>query len=326
MPFPILADGEQHFLVPASSSGLNLFLRRLATDRPAAERRGVVLYVHGATFPSGLSIAHRFDGRSWRDALRAAGFDVWGLDLIGFGHSDRDPAMDAAADANPPLCLAADATAQLEDAVRFILRHEGCATLSLLAHSWGTMVAGRFAGAHPDLVERIVMFGPITRRESSGATQRPDGPAWRLITAQDQWTRFVEDVPAHESPVLSRRHFDDWARRYLESDPASASRDPPAVKTPSGPFVEILRAWHGEVPYDPALVRAPVAIIRGAWDGLVTDADARWLFDALAAAPSKRDIKIARGTHLMHLETARLALWQESIAFLSGGDIAAMLG
>jgi hypothetical protein len=27
----------------------------------------VVLYVHGATFPSAVSIAHRFDGRSLRD-------------------------------------------------------------------------------------------------------------------------------------------------------------------------------------------------------------------------------------------------------------------
>jgi hypothetical protein len=36
-----------------------------------------VLYVHGATFLSALSIAHRFDGKSWRDALGKAGCDVW---------------------------------------------------------------------------------------------------------------------------------------------------------------------------------------------------------------------------------------------------------
>jgi hypothetical protein len=34
----------------------------------------------------------------------------------------------------------------------------------------------------------------------------------------------------------------------------------------------------------------------------------------------KRDIKIGRGTHLMHLETMRLALWGESINFLDGAD------
>jgi hypothetical protein len=92
------------------------------------------------------------------------------------------------------------------------------------------------------------------------------------------------------------------------------------VKIPTGPFTDILHAWHGELAYDPALVQAPVAIIRGEWDGLSGDEDARWLFDALTAAPIKRDIKISRGTHLMHLETMRMALYKESVAFLMGND------
>jgi hypothetical protein len=94
------------------------------------------------------------------------------------------------------------------------------------------------------------------------------------------------------------------------------------VKVPSGPFIEILRAWHGELAYEPACVRAPVAIIRGAWDGLVADADARWLFDSFSRSPMRRDVKIGRGTHLMHLEAMRPALWRESVAFLLGDDVA----
>jgi hypothetical protein len=43
-------------------------------------------------------------------------------------------------------------------------------------------------------------------------------------------------------------------------------------------------------------------------------------FDAFSAAPIKRDIKISRGTHLMHLETMRRALYRESVAFLEGDD------
>jgi len=64
-----------------------------------------------------------------------------------------------------------------------------------------------------------------------------------------------------------------------------------------------------------------VAIIRGEWDGLMLDDDAKWLFDALNNAPEKRDIKISRGTHLMHLETMRHALWRESINFLRGDNV-----
>jgi hypothetical protein len=63
-----------------------------------------------------------------------------------------------------------------------------------------------------------------------------------------------------------------------------------------------------------------VAIIRGEWDGYCTDADAHWLFNAFTASRLRRDIKIGRATHLMHLETMRYALYRESIAFLGGGD------
>lgn len=48
--------------------GGSLFLRRLPPSRTVA-CAGIVLYVHGGTFPSALSIAHRIDGRSWRDSL-----------------------------------------------------------------------------------------------------------------------------------------------------------------------------------------------------------------------------------------------------------------
>jgi hypothetical protein len=144
------------------------------------------------------------------------------------------------------------------------------------------------------------------------------------VTLDDQWARFVEDTPPDQAPVLSRSHFEEWGERYLDSDPESRSRDPAGVKIPSGPFADILHAWHGQLAYDPALVHAPVAIVRGEWDGLIPDEDARWLFDAFSASPIKRDIKINRGTHLMHLEAMRYALYRESIAFLMPGDEAPM--
>jgi pimeloyl-ACP methyl ester carboxylesterase len=172
------------------------------------------------------------------------------------------------------------------------------------------------AGQQPDTVDRLVLFGPIARRDPPRYLPRPNGPAWRPISAEAQWERFIEDVPADEAPVLARAEFDDWAERYLASDPGSALRSPPAVAVPSGPFVEILRSWHGELPYDPALVRAPVCLLRGEWDGLATDADARWLFGAFRNVPEKRDVMLGRGTHLMHLEANRAALWRELVAFL----------
>jgi pimeloyl-ACP methyl ester carboxylesterase len=321
-----LEPRETHHWIEGPNDGLRLFLRHLpakaTTDGPVR----VVLYVHGATFPSALSIAHRFDGYSWRDALCDAGFDVWGFDFNGFGHSDRYPEMKAPPDAHPPLCRAADASRQVEAAVRFILDHHAVPCLSIISHSWASMPVCGLAGTQAGLVDRLVLFGPIARRPPRRYERAPSAPAWRIVTPEDQRVRFVEDVPPGETPVLSRAHFAEWGERYLDSDPDSRSRDPAGVKIPTGPFADILRAWHGELPYDPARVTVPVAIIRGAWDGLIPDEDARWLFDAFTSSAIKRDIKIARGTHLMHLEATRYALYRETNAFLLGGDEVPMPG
>jgi pimeloyl-ACP methyl ester carboxylesterase len=293
--------------IPSPNPGLHLFLRHMPPTQGTTER-GIVLYVHGGTFPSALSIAYRFDGRSWRDELCDAGFHVWGLDFHGFGQSDPYPD----ADPNTPLGRTEDSSRQLQHAVRFILDHHSRPNLSLVAHSWGSMVAGHLAGRCPDLIGRMVFFGPIARR--APLTDPAKLPAWRLISLQDQWDRFTADVPPGEPPVLSRNHFAEWGQAYLDSDPASRDRNPPAVKTPSGAFQDIFDAWAGQFPYDPALIQAPTAIIRGAWDSLCTDADAAWLTTAI---PHAQDVVLPRATHLMHLEENRYVLYRETEAFLT---------
>lgn len=170
---------------------------------------GSVLYVHGATFPSELSIAHRFEGYSWRDALCEAGFDVWGFDFLGYGYSDRYPEMNEPPYSNSPLCSAADEAMQLEAVTRFILKQHAIAALSIISHSWASMPVCQFASQHPTMVERIVLFAPIARRPPRRYEKPPTAPAWRVVTVEDQWARFVEDVPTHEPPVLSRAHFEE---------------------------------------------------------------------------------------------------------------------
>jgi pimeloyl-ACP methyl ester carboxylesterase len=310
---------EAHFRIAGPLAGLRLFLRYMPPRASVTGAAKVALYVHGGTFPSAVSIAHRFDGYSWRDALCAAGFHVWGLDFHGFGQlSDPYPEMAEPADRHAPLGDADIASRQLEAAIRFIAAHHGAERISLLAHSWGTIVAGHLAGRCPELVDRLVFFGPIAQRPRQGEPQRL--PAWRLITLKDQWDRFVADVPAGEPPVLDKGHFAEWGERYLDVDADSRVRTPASVKVPTGAFQDIFDAWAGALAYDPGRVHAPVAIIRGEWDSLCNDADARWLFDSLSASPLRRDIKIGRATHLMHLEANRHALYRETEAFLAGGD------
>ena len=321
--FSKLDAREEHFKISSHRDGLFLFLRYLPPPARQTEPVGnVVVYVHGGTFPSGLSIAHRFDGRSWRDELAAAGFHCWGLDFHGFGRlSDPYPEMAEPAEKHPPLGRADDAGRQLEQAVRFICTHHQVTRISLIAHSWGSIVSGLVAGRCPELVDRLVIFGPISWRERRNTPQRL--AAWRLISLKDQWDRFVADVPPGEPPVLSKRHFDEWGEAYLGIDPESRTRSPPAVKTPSGAFQDIYDAWAGELAYDPGLIQAPVAIIRGEWDTMSTEQDAKWLFEAMKSSSIRRTITISRATHLMHLEESRYALYRETETFLRGYDTVA---
>src|SRR5271163_607671 len=81
--------------------------------RCAAGTGRAVLYVHGATFPSALSVGYRFGGRSWGDHLLAHGFDVWAFDFAGFGGSARYSQMSEPPNGMMPLGRSAEAAVQI---------------------------------------------------------------------------------------------------------------------------------------------------------------------------------------------------------------------
>lgn len=153
---------------------------------------------------------------------------------------------------------------------------------------------------------------------SSGAL--PILPGYQDVSLEDQWSRFQSEVPEGESTVFPDEAFARWARAYLDTDPASRSRNPLSVRVPMGPMADIVQAHHGTFPYDPAQVRCPVLIVRGEWDSLCTDADAQWLWRAFCGAPWKRDVKLSRGTHVMHLEAHRHRLHQAVECFLQADN------
>jgi len=297
--------------LPATASHPALHLRR---QRASGAARGAALYVHGATFPSALSLFFRFDGRSWADALNAAGFDAWGFDFAGYGESGRYPAMLQGADAAPPLGRVDAAERQLASALQAVRRLavEGL-PVHLIAHSWGTLAALRCAPAFADALASLTLFGPVVHRD--GPSEPVSASAWRTLTIWEQYRRFIADVPRGEPHVLLDRHIEAWAGAYLATDPASASREPPAVQVPAGPGVDIAALWSGEPLVDASRVRTPTLLVRGAWDSVCDDRDAARLLRSMTGADA-RDRVIARGTHLMHLETGRVDLHRVVNEFL----------
>jgi alpha-beta hydrolase superfamily lysophospholipase len=293
--------------LPATTSDPALHLRR---QRTSGTPRGAALYVHGATFPSALSLFFRFDGRSWADALNVAGFDAWGFDFAGYGESQRYPAMRQPAQAAPAVGRVDAAERQLATALHAVRRLAGeRLPVHLIAHSWGTLVALRCAPAFADALASLTLFGPVVQRDmrGDGSPDAASAPAWRTLTIWEQYRRFIADVPRGEPHVLLDRHIQAWAAAYLATDPASASREPPAVQVPAGPGVDIAALWSGEPLVDVSRVRTPTLLVRGAWDPVCDDRDAARLLRSMTGAPA-RDLVLAKGTHLMHLETGRTEL------------------
>jgi len=336
--------GEEHFLVPFGTGGLQLFLRHLPASHRAtndtadvatrATTNGAigattdgaksVLFVHGATFPSALAAAFPFGGHSWMEDLSRAGIDSWALDFMGYGGSDRYPQMSDPAATGAPLLRAEEASRQIEAAMRFIRDQQHIQKVSIIAHSWGTLPSGLFATLHPELMDRLVLFGPVAQRhEQPGKDSANEAaPAWN-VTVEAQRKRFYGYVPRGEAPVLAASDMVLWGPAYLATDPSSAQRTPPSVRVPYGPLADLDSAWTGHFPYDPARIRVPVLIVRGEWDDVTTNKDAHWLYESLRNAPIKRDVIISRGTHVMHLEASRSQLYREVQTFVEGADQAA---
>jgi pimeloyl-ACP methyl ester carboxylesterase len=291
---------QQTFRIAATAEYPSLFVRR----RPRIGSPAV-LYVHGATFPSALSVGFDFGNGSWMDDWNARGFDAWAFDFAGFGCSGRYAAMNEPADRHSPLCRAPEAARQIASVLELIDRETGAARVSLVAHSWGGAPAALAAIAQPERIDRLVLFAPIARR--AGGTVPASLPAWADITNEAQYKRFVEDVPKDHAPVLEG--FNTWAPAYLASDPGAAARTPPAVRVPYGPAADNIEARAGQAAWNPARITQPLTIVRGAWDSLCLDNDAAMILDAATAAPNRRDCKLDAGTHLMHLETGRHALY-----------------
>jgi len=310
------AGTESFRIAGPIATGLELFVLH-QPPVPESATRGAVLYMHGATFPCNLAVGFKFDEPSWMDDLAQAGFDVWAFDFHGYGGSSRYTEMAEPPSAHPPLGRATVAVEQIDTVVRFVLERTNRKRLHLIAHSWGTQPAGLFASQYPERADRLVFFAPILQRNMTNLPSPNTAPAYRLWTVDDQWHRFVEDVPKDHPPVLLKRHFERWALAYLASDPASATRTPPAVMTPGGPNADIFASWSGELAYTPAAIGASTLPVRGEWDSLCTDADAGWLRSAFRRDTALRDVKIPQATHLMHLEEGRFDLHRATREFLT---------
>ena len=273
--------------VASGRAGLSLLLRNKRVDEDAPP----LLFVHGATYPSTVTFDYALDGVSWMDTLANAGFDVWCVDLLGYGGSDRPVAMAAPANDAGPVGDTLEAVADVKRSVAYILVTRRSPALDLIGYSWGTAIGGQVAVECPALVRRLVLAGALW--VPNGPMQvAVDGPlgAYRRVTAEATVKRWTVNIDAAQQAAIGTASSREiWAQAAIASDPESARHHPAALRAPTGVVKDVTEYWmQGRPTYDPAGISCPTLVVFGEWDQETTPEQGRAVFARLTGTASRR--------------------------------------
>ncbi|HTB88849.1 MAG TPA: alpha/beta fold hydrolase [Steroidobacteraceae bacterium] len=315
---PAMKVIEETLHVQGPIKGLKLGLRHASLTTPITQHaRPVVLILHGAGVPVSGNPDFPLAGHSLMTALAEKGLDVWGLDYYGFGESDRYPEMSQSADSHAPLGRAEECADQVDAVMSFLKQDRHIDRIMLIGDSGGSLVAGVFATRRPNLVSRLILFGPETPY-TDGPPTNSVLPAYIFVAPADLWGQFADWAQTAGKPdVLDANAYRAWAETYLHSDPTSATRAPPTVKIPNGRAADTADIERGRFTYDPGAIRAPTLIVMGEFDAIATLPGAEWLLKSLQQAPERRLVVIGHGSHTIQYETERTQLYRVIADFLN---------
>lgn len=311
---------SESYHVPARDPGIQLYVRN---KRPEAMSTftpdRIVLFVHGATYPSETAFDLQLDGLSWMDYIAQRGYDVYLMDVRGYGRSTRPSEMAQPAQESRPIVHTEVAVKDFGTVVDHILARRGVPKLSLLAWSWGTVIAGAYTAQNNDKVERLVLYAPVWLRQTPSLV-RVAGPlgAYRTVTMDAARQRWLTGVAADkQKDLIPKGWFESWWEANLQADPVGAGQTPPVVRAPNGVVEDGLRYWAADTRYyDASKIRVPVLLVHAEWDADTPAYMSQALFVRLTDAPAKRYVVIGEGTHTVIVERNRMHLFREVQLFL----------
>jgi len=312
----------EEIAVPAFDPRIKIYVRnKRPTDMRAFHPERTLLFVHGSTYPSHTTFDLKLGGTSWMDYIAERGFDVYLLDLRGYGKSTRPKEMDDKPDANPAIVRGVTAIEDISAVVDFVLKRRKIAKLNLLGWSWGTTLMATYTTQNPSKVQRLVLYAPQWVRTSPSPVQAGPGPigAYRTVRKDQARGRWLNGVPEEKKETLiPAGWFETWVNTTWATDPVGASMDPPVLRAPNGTVQDTAEYWSAGKPYyDPAKIAVPTLITVAEWDRDNPPALSQALFPLLVNAPDRRLVLLPEGTHSIMMEKNRLSLFKSVQAFLT---------
>lgn len=322
--------------VPANAGKhVELFVREKVQSRRGG-KVPVVLMVHGATQSTVTSFDLRFENYSWMDYLARAGFDVFAMDVTGYGLSPRpmmdNPCNTATSDqqsylipkplAQPcspsyPFRLTTSQSDwdEIDTVVDYISQRRGVDKVNLIGWSLGGPRMGGYAARHPEKVDKLFLYAPIYDRLEPGnppvVLPEPGVPlSVRTISSFiSTWNSQVkcanQFTPAiREAISATILEFDPlgstWGTEDLWRAPAQNTR------------------W-GWNPTFANQVKVPTLVIRGDLDTQAPAAQVQNLLADLVAVPQKVFVHVACAAHQLVWENQHMALLDASVEWFTYG-------
>jgi len=323
-----------HISTLAANAGqkVALHVHRKVAAQPAAGVNAadrVVLFVHGATTPGTAAFGFDHKDYNWMAFLARSGFDVWAMDMSGYGSSPR-PMMDDPCNVDPKQQelllkrpLAAPCAAhypvkfktirsdwdEIDSVVDHIRRTTGAAKVSIVGWSAGGPRVGGYVALHPDKVNRVVFYAPGAPRPGFTPAERPEAGFPVALQTRGRLEKDRWDPDVRCSGQVEPGVRDALWTQVMQWDPVGASWGPEegVMRAPT-----MMNGWSTEQANS---LKMPVMVIVGEYD--VPD-QRRTVYEAAGSA-DKVFVKVACASHFMLWEKQHKVLHDASLQWLRDG-------
>lgn len=286
-------------------------------ERTAGDNDRIILLIHGSTFPAAVAFDLDHPGASMMQALARKGWDVFALDLEGYGDSTKPPSMEHPdlfpqdiGPVRPNVSLA-----DVDRAVDFIRALRGVQRISLLGWSAGAMLeVPQMAITQEDKISKIVLMGarwkgwPDSVEGNEAYTKENDlkkvSLGYPANTAR--WENFGTNLNNLIPGVLA-----SYVAAHQGSDPKSGELGG-AIRSPSGRTVITTEDTKA---FDASKISVPTLILRGERDTISPLDDNQELLESLAST-EKRLVSIEDTGHFYQFEKTNAQTYAAIIDFL----------
>jgi len=310
----------EEFMVPAADPGISLYVRNKHPEGVNRFRGDkIVLFVHGATYPAETAFDLKLGGLSWMEYIAQRGYDVYLVDVRGYGRSTRPPEMDQPAQDNAPIVRTETAVKDVSAAADFIRKRRAVDRINVMGWSWGTTIMGWYTTRNNDKVNKLVLYAPGWLRNAPSLTDKGGAlGAYRIVTKADAKARWLTGVPEDKKATLiPAGWYEAWADATFATDPVGARQTPPVLRAPNGVVADSREHWSAGKPlYDPGDIRVPTFLAHAEWDQDTPNYMLYAYFEKLTNTPYKRYVQIGEGTHTVIMEKNRMQLFQAVQQFL----------